>query len=108
MVLYLSTGYRLLGIVYLDQLQCARHTHTSCDNIFWMLKNLSLNYIQIGEKNKADRSSKTTRSGNEWMKTKTGNTFSIKKGTPSNFEPVTIYNKENFKCNQTTFHMGIR
>ena len=29
MVLYLSTGYRLLGVVYLDQLQGARHTHTS-------------------------------------------------------------------------------
>ena len=29
MVLFLSTSYRLLGIVYLDQLQGARHTHTS-------------------------------------------------------------------------------
>ena len=29
MVLNLSTGYRLLVIVYLDQLQGAHHTHTS-------------------------------------------------------------------------------
>ena len=27
MVLYISTGYRVLGIVYLDQLKGPRHTH---------------------------------------------------------------------------------
>ena len=34
MVLYFLTYYRLLGIVYLDQLQGARHTHTSYHNKF--------------------------------------------------------------------------
>ena len=29
MVLYFSTGYRVLGIVYLDQLKGACHTHIS-------------------------------------------------------------------------------
>ena len=28
MVLYLLTGYRVLGVVYLDQLTGSRHTHT--------------------------------------------------------------------------------
>ena len=27
MVLYISTGYRVLGILYLDQLKGAHHTH---------------------------------------------------------------------------------
>ena len=29
MVLYISTSYRVLGIVYLDQLKGAHHTHIS-------------------------------------------------------------------------------
>ena len=29
MVLNILTGYQVLGIVYLDQLSCARHTHIS-------------------------------------------------------------------------------
>ena len=29
MVLYISTGYLMLGIVYLDQLKGAHHTHIS-------------------------------------------------------------------------------
>ena len=29
MVLYILTGYQVLGIVYLDQLSGARHTHIS-------------------------------------------------------------------------------
>ena len=33
MVLYISTGYRVLGIVCLDQLKGSRHTHISYHNI---------------------------------------------------------------------------
>ena len=36
MVFYLLTGYRLLGIVNLDQLQGAYHTHTSYHNNFML------------------------------------------------------------------------
>ena len=32
MVLYMSTGYWVLSIVYLDQLKGARHTHISYHN----------------------------------------------------------------------------
>ena len=33
MVLYISTGYRVLGIVCLDQLKGSRHTHILYHNI---------------------------------------------------------------------------
>ena len=49
MVLYLSTGYRLLGIVYLDQLQGARHTHTSSqDNPpFFQKRSIAWEFLDI-------------------------------------------------------------
>ena len=47
MVLYILTGYQVLGIVYLDQLTGARHTHTYLIRITCRLLQDFTSYITI-------------------------------------------------------------
>ena len=42
MVLYILTGYRLLGFVYLDQLTSTRHTHISYHNMEYTVTQMIL------------------------------------------------------------------